>query len=373
MCYSADMTRSPIDPGTAHDDPPSLPSPYDPAPRPEAELWFLPEGDAPGHGAGEAVALELSPRPRPHRVSLTPEAFLEAEAAQAAALARAAAALAALDEAVRRSGRGMAERLALIEAEAMLRAEGGRAGREEIARHLAQALPADRHRPDIARAAWAVRRLLAAPGPPGELRAFLGLHRVDSAALPEDLQPRPVGSDFDLAAAAFQHGMGALAPAHPLTRAAWGFELWHRAGLSAEGAVAEPATAAARIAAQENRALGFAPLSPARGTWERRGTAEARLAQWLRAVDDGARAAMLEIARVETWTTRAREAAGAMKGRGPAALVEALAVRPMLTTDTAATLAGLSRDTAERGLARLHRMGLVRELTGQGRFRLWAV
>ncbi|HDR27174.1 hypothetical protein, partial [Rhodovulum sp.] len=313
------MTRSPIDPGTAHDDPPSLPSPYDPAPRPEAELWFLPEGDAPGHGAGEAVALELSPCPQPHRVSLTPEAFLEAEAAQAAALARAAAALAALDEAVRRSGRGMAERLALIEAEAMLRAEGGPAGREEIARHLAQALPADRHRPDIARAAWAVRRLLAAPGPPGELRAFLGLHRVDSAALPEDLQPRPVGSDFDLAAAAFQHGMGALAPAHPLTRAAWGFELWHRAGLSAEGAVAEPATAAARIAAQENRALGFAPLSPARGTWERRGTAEARLAQWLRAVDDGARAAMLEIARVETWTTRAREAAGAMKGRGPAA------------------------------------------------------
>ncbi|GAA0308264.1 hypothetical protein [Rhodovulum strictum] len=54
---------------------------------------------------------------------------------------------------------------------------------------------------------------------------------------------------------------------------------------------------------------------------------------------------MLEIARVETWTTRAREAAAAMKGRGP----------------------------AERGLARLHRMGLVRELTGQGRFRLWAV
>ena len=47
------------------------------------------------------------------------------------------------------------------------------------------------------------------------------------------------------------------------------------------------------------------------------------------------------------------------------------AARPILTTEAAATLTSISRDSAERGLARLHTMGLVREITGGKRFRLW--
>ncbi len=34
--------------------------------------------------------------------------------------------------------------------------------------------------------------------------------------------------------------------------------------------------------------------------------------------------------------------------------------------------AGISRDTAERLLARMQDMGLVREITGASRFRIWA-
>ena len=357
----------------SYDEPETLPSPYDPAPRPEAELWFLPEGDAPAGKPEPGIALQFERQGKRSGREVGPEAYLDAQAGLAVALARAAAALAALDEAVRRTGQGMAERLALIEAEAMVRTEGGRAGREEIARHLAQALAADRHAPDIARGAWAARRLVRRPGPLGELRAFLGLHRVDAPALPDTVQPRPVGEDFDLAAAAFAEGLAPLATAHPITRAVWAFELWSRAGLSAEGAVAEPAVAAARIAGGENRALGFAPFAPGRGCWERRGHADARLARWIAATEAGARTASMEISRVEAWQARAADAVAGMKARAPARLIDVLAARPMLTTETAARLAGMSRDSAERGLARLHGMGLVRELTGQGRFRIWAV
>lgn len=43
-----------------------------------------------------------------------------------------------------------------------------------------------------------------------------------------------------------------------------------------------------------------------------------------------------------------------------------------MSTAMVATAAGSSRDTAERLLARMAASGLVRELTGARRFRLWA-
>jgi DNA-binding IclR family transcriptional regulator len=46
--------------------------------------------------------------------------------------------------------------------------------------------------------------------------------------------------------------------------------------------------------------------------------------------------------------------------------------RPAVCAPAAASALGLSDDAALRVLTRLERCGLVREITGQGRLRVWA-
>ncbi|MDF3604980.1 hypothetical protein PE067_01700 [Paracoccus sp. DMF-8] len=45
--------------------------------------------------------------------------------------------------------------------------------------------------------------------------------------------------------------------------------------------------------------------------------------------------------------------------------------RPLIGTRDAESLPDASRDTAERGLARLQELGILREMIGRGRFCLW--
>ena len=61
-----------------------------------------------------------------------------------------------------------------------------------------------------------------------------------------------------------------------------------------------------------------------------------------------------------------------MKGDTPARVIAALRAVPLMTTEMVEVDIGASRDTAERVLARLHQMGLIREITGTRRFRLWS-
>ncbi|MDN3713783.1 helix-turn-helix domain-containing protein [Paracoccus cavernae] len=60
-----------------------------------------------------------------------------------------------------------------------------------------------------------------------------------------------------------------------------------------------------------------------------------------------------------------------MKGETPARMIEAALLRPLVGTEDIERALGISRDSAERGLARLQEMGILREITGRGRFRLW--
>lgn len=46
-------------------------------------------------------------------------------------------------------------------------------------------------------------------------------------------------------------------------------------------------------------------------------------------------------------------------------------IQPLMTTAMVEEQAGISRDTAERLLRGMQRDGLVREVTGTRRFRLW--
>ncbi len=98
--------------------------------------------------------------------------------------------------------------------------------------------------------------------------------------------------------------------------------MWRLAGLSAPDDLVEPATAAARIAAQECRTLGFAPLAPGRGAWQM-GAQANRLGDWLAAIRSGAQSAMLELNRVEAWATFTCAATAKIKGDTPAKLIDA--------------------------------------------------
>lgn len=337
------------------------PSP-DEAQTPDEDLWFLPGPDQDDHD---------TPFPSvDRRLLIDPRAWQNAESTLAPQLARAAASLATLDERCRHLGPGAVERLALIEAEAMLWAQGARIRREHIAAYLSGAGGEQDARGELAQAGWAYRRLMARPGPLPAMRSFLGLHDVGLSDLPESLSPRPKGPEFDLAADLFTDGMAAVATCHPLTQSGYGLALWRLTGLSAPDDLVEPATAAARIAAQENRSLGFAPLAPGRGAWHL-GAQVSRLGEWLAAITAGAQTAALELNHVETWAASARTATSSIKGSTPAKLIDALVARPILTTEAAATLTGISRDSAERGLARLQKMNIAREITGGKRFRLW--
>lgn len=53
-------------------------------------------------------------------------------------------------------------------------------------------------------------------------------------------------------------------------------------------------------------------------------------------------------------------------------LLSALEAWPLVSAPMAESLTGASRASVHRGLDRLVDLGLVREVTGQGRFRFWA-
>ena len=65
------------------------------------------------------------------------------------------------------------------------------------------------------------------------------------------------------------------------------------------------------------------------------------------------------------------QATARIKGDNPARVIAELAAHPLLSAAMLEAQTGISRDTAERLLARLRDMGLAREITGGRRFRLW--
>ncbi len=60
-----------------------------------------------------------------------------------------------------------------------------------------------------------------------------------------------------------------------------------------------------------------------------------------------------------------------LSGRTPPALRLILAEWPLVSAPMAETLIGASRAAVQRNLAWMEMRGLIREVTGQGRFRMW--
>lgn len=63
----------------------------------------------------------------------------------------------------------------------------------------------------------------------------------------------------------------------------------------------------------------------------------------------------------------------ALSGKTPPALRVVLAEWPLVSVPMAEALTGASRAAVQRNVAWMEVRGLIREVTGQGRFRMWCI
>ena len=218
----------------------------------------------------------------------------------------------------------------------------------------------------LARVGWAVRRLTGGPGPKADLAAFLD--RRD----PENIEGS--AERFEDRAGGWLDVMAAAAELHPITRACMGFHLWSLAGLGQHGDQMEAAVTASRIAASDGSGAIFAPLAMGgAGGLRASGLPPERLARWLDGMDSAILTAMRYLDDIEVWDVRAKSAMAQLSGRTPVALRKVLTEWPLISAPMAEALTGASRAAVQRNLVRLEDWGLIREMTGQGRFRMWRI
>jgi hypothetical protein len=323
------------------------------------DLWFLP---APMEE--EPAYLPPGPRAEPEETSVLYD-WRKAEAGHAARLARVAGRIGALDDRLKRGPEGWRHRLALIEAADLSWLIGDRIGPDRLALWLSLRLSGVQDdTAALARVGWAVRRLTGGPGPEVDLLAFLD--RRDPRNLGHEAEP------FADRAGGWLDMMAQCADLHPITRACMGFHLWNLAGLGQHGDRMEAAVTAARIAASEGKGAVFAPLAMGGAGGLRAGGPPAvRLAQWLERMETACLTAMRHLDDIEAWSARAAVAMTGLSGKTPPALRTVLTEWPLVSAPMAEALTGASRAAVQRNLACMEARGLIREVTGQGRYRMW--
>ena len=134
----------------------------------------------------------------------------------------------------------------------------------------------------------------------------------------------------------------------------------------------EAAVTAARIAASEGKGAVFAPLAMGgAGGLRADGPPAERLARWLGGMESATMTAMRHLDDIEAWSARAKAAMTTLSGKTPSALRAALTDWPLVSAPMAEALTGASRAAVQRNLGWMEAKGLIREVTGQGRFRMW--
>lgn len=318
----------------------------------EGDLWFLPGEDAPG----------LSPLPQADRARLFPLAeWRGAEAALAPDLAALAFDFGRLEERLRAAGDGARHRLALQEVASLGWWTGDRVPADRLALWLAMQIGstgADVQA--LGRGAWAVRRLTSGPAPVGPQRAEALAHLLGQAdpTAPRIAEPCEVLEQVE-----------AL---HPFAQGAVLFHLWRITDPSPVRDL-EAAVLAARLAGSVAGPGAFVPLALSGfGALTAQGGAERRLAAWLAGAHQGVLSALLHLDRLTAWAARAQAATADLSGRTPPALLRLLVTWPSLSAPVAEAETGASRAAVQRNLDLFARRGLIRELTGQGRYRVWS-
>ena len=325
----------------------------------EEDLWFRP-----GPFEEEPDDLPPGPRAEPPDTAVIDD-WAKAESVHAARLARVAGRLGALDDRLGRGPEGWRHRLALIEAADLSWFAGDRVSSDRLALWISMRLSGVQDDPEaLARIGWAVRRLTGGPGPQADLAAFLD--RRD----PENIDDS--AERFEDRAGGWMDLMTAAADLHPITRACMGFHLWSLAGLGQHGDQIEAAVTASRIATSESKGTIFAPLAMGgAGGLRVSGPPVERLARWLEAMATSCLTAMRHLDDIGAWSVRAETEMSQLSGRTPTALLATLTEWPLISAPMAETLTGASRAAVQRNLAWMEARGLIREVTGQGRYRMW--
>lgn len=347
----------------------------------DEDLWFLPgpsedEPDVRGP-AGDPVQDRIqaplhtnvghpSKTPASAEVAILTE-WQNAEAALAVPLAHAAGCLGGLNDRLQRSPAGWRHRLALIEAVDLSWFVGTHVTADRLALWITLRLSGVQH--DIAaltRAQWAARHLTSGAGPEQGLAAFLDRRDLS--------EPGADSDSFADREANWQSLMRAGQAMHPISRACMGYHLWDLAGLDPHDDKTEAAVTAGRVAAGHTTSAVFAPLAMGGAKALRsHGSALQRLTRWLEGLQSATLTAMRHLDEVEAWSLRADQAMQTLSGRTPPALRMALMEWPLISAPMAEALTGASRASAGRNLAWMENHGLIREITGHSRFRLWTI
>lgn len=349
--------RNPYDKGDALGPEDGDVGPYDAAPA-EEELWFLP-----GPDSEEPADPFAPPLPRAPRKPLFERAdWRAAEAALAQPLAALSRDLGRLIERAEGFGPQAGTRLAQAEAAALGWWSGDRISSDRIALWSALRIGASgEDGAALIRSTWAARRLAAPPGT-GQGRAIAahlglkpgawsGLAGEFAALLPEPGELGPVAT-------------GCLA-----------FHLWRALDeRPAPQRDIEAAVLGARLAiGHEGAALGFLPLTLAgTGALRAGGPAEQRLSAWIFGAQDAVLSALLMLDRLRRWRARAEAETADLSGRTPGLLIAGLLRLPMAAVPQLVSETAASRPALLRNLALFEARGLAREVTGQGRYRVWA-
>lgn len=101
------------------------------------------------------------------------------------------------------------------------------------------------------------------------------------------------------------------------------------------------------------------------------GAAQARLAGWLRGAEQATLSAFMQLDRLVVWQKAAEAALADLSGRTPGLLVDLIATWPIVSAPMTEEKAEASRAAVQRNLSLLQARGLIREITGQGRYRVW--
>jgi hypothetical protein len=324
----------------------------------EEDLWFLP-----GPPEDKPDLLAPLPRGEPGEHDQI-EAWEKAQGAQALHLAQVAARFGALDQRLRLAPKGCRHRLALMEASNLSWLTGDRVSVDRLG--LWQALRISASGDDtqaLQRAGWAFRHLSGGPGPEPDLARFLNRREVEGE---DPLSDR---------VAAWNALMQAAVNLHPIVRACLAFHLWPLSGIGSEGDILEGGAVSLRISASDGQGgMLFVPvLTGGAGRLRGGGEPADKLRRWLQASEQGIIRAMRHLDQLERWEVTARDRVAGLSGRTPPRLIEALLGWPLVTAPMAEDLTGASRAAVQRNLAWFQAQGLVQELTGQGRFRMWRV
>ncbi|WP_420583976.1 helix-turn-helix domain-containing protein [Ruegeria sp.] len=355
------MTTKPVRPDPDEDaDAVGPASIYDTDPPEDDDLWFLPPDEE------ETVEVYLPPGPKAdQRLLFDPRDWRAAQAELSFELADLAVTFGALDERLNAGPEGWTHRLALMDVSDLGWWTGDRISVDRLA--LWTGLRIGATGDDVQalfRAGWAVRRLTSGPGPSeggweSGLTAFLDRLAQGIEEIPE-------------AVADLAEVMRNAEGLHPVTQAAMAFHAW-RALSPGIGQDTEAAIIAARHAATMGRGgARFMPLALS-GPGALRGVGEPdeKLAAWIRGVGQAALAALLHLDRIRAWEQRARDATSGLSGRTPPLLIDVLTAWPMVSAPLAEELTKASRAAVQRNIDRFTRRGLIREVTGQGRYRVW--